>query len=480
MSVDHEPSAAVDPVAQRPDPDTLEQRVFVARLEARMLGTSPELPRIGRFVLERMLGAGGMGTVWLARDDTLGRSVALKLVKGSNASASERMREREARALAQISHPNVITVFDFGEHEGRVWLAMEHVPGRTLRECAGEQDPKQTLAHWIAAGHGLAAIHAAGLVHRDVKPDNVLLGDDGRIRLIDLGLARVAAERGASPRIGPGSGEGVAALMTPGFVGTRSYAAPEQLRGEGVDARADQYSFCVSVLEGLRAARPTAATGEVEDALLPAHVREALARGRHPDPEQRFSSMNELLAELGPRATGQRAPGRTLALVGALVLGAGILGVGLVGSGSGGGDAPPAELGVAPPSPAWSACMARAAPACDGQRSEVVELVITCADPRCESLDVNPTSAVLAGERLPFDVDIDNRTPRAAALRWYAAHEPSRAGEAKLGPGRRPLPPHWGREDVPICVEVVDAGGQVKAVAITSVEDCDSLGGPPL
>ncbi|MCA9697338.1 MAG: serine/threonine protein kinase, partial [Myxococcales bacterium] len=159
-----------DELAPRLDQDTLEQQVFAARLEARMLGGAPELPRIDRFTIERKLGAGGMGTVWLAHDQSLDRRVALKLVRGKDSAAGRRMRLREARGLARISHPNVIAVYDVGEHEGRVWLAMEYVPGRTLHACAGEFDRAQILAYWIAAGRGIAAIHGAGLVHRDIKP----------------------------------------------------------------------------------------------------------------------------------------------------------------------------------------------------------------------------------------------------------------------------------------------------------------------
>ncbi|HVH98602.1 MAG TPA: serine/threonine-protein kinase [Enhygromyxa sp.] len=466
MSSEHELDTG--PTIARPEPDTLEQRVFAARLEARLLGTEPELPRIDRFVLERMLGAGGMGTVWLARDETLARNVALKLVRG-NTAAGERMRLREARGLATIAHPNVITVFDVGEHEGRVWLAMEYVPGRTLRECAGELDREQTLAHWIAAGHGLAAIHAAGLVHRDVKPDNVLLGDDGRVRVIDLGLVRAAVDRShaRTPASGPDPRMSEV-VMTPGFVGTRSYAAPEQQRGEGVDARADQYAFCVSLLESLRAAKPTSSASAAEP--LPEHLREALARGQRADPEQRFASMAALLAALEPRASPRRLarPARVLALA---TLALAVLALGGLAL----RDADPRPTTHEPnaPSPAWSSCMARARPACDGTPSEAIELVLTCATPACDALLVTPSAALLAGERTPFDVDVDNRTPRAVDLRWHSAGDASRSPAPERGPGHRPLPPHWQREDLPICVEIIDARGQANAVAIGHKHDCE-------
>jgi len=453
-----EQSGDDDVAYARPEPDTLERKVFEARLEARLLGGEPELPRIDRFVLERVLGAGGMGTVWLAHDEALDRRVALKLVRSSSAMAGERMRLREARGLARIVHPNVIAIHDVGEHEDRVWLAMEFVPGRTLRACAGELRRERVLAHWLAAGRGLAAMHAAGLVHRDVKPDNVLLGDDGRVRVIDLGLVRTAVRsHGAHvPGVDPRASE---VVMTAGFVGTRAYAAPEQQRGEPVDARADQYSFCVSVLESLRAARPTPGR---EHEPLPAALLGALARGRDEDPARRFASMTELLDAL------EHHPPRASSLRRSRVIGLAI--VGLLGA-----TVPlvwprTTDRG---PDPAWSECMARAAPACEGQATEVIELVLRCADRSCATIDVEPSAALLAGERLPFDIDIDNRTPQPVELRWHTANDEARSDHGELEPGRHPLPPHWQESDVPVCIDVVDAHGRVQSIAIQRATACE-------
>src|SRR5690606_1441150 len=145
--------------------------------------------------IEDKLGSGGMSTVWRAHDRQLGRAVALKFMHfaGESQARGERRLLREAQALARIAHPNVVSVFDFGTHEDRVWVAMEHVPGRTLRELSGrERSWRARLDTWIALGRGLAAVHAVDLVHRDIKPDNALLGDDGRVRLIDFGLVRFA------------------------------------------------------------------------------------------------------------------------------------------------------------------------------------------------------------------------------------------------------------------------------------------------
>ena len=453
-----------DLARMRIEPDALEREVFEARLRARMFGGDPELPRVDRFVLERMLGAGGMGTVWLARDENLDRSVALKLVRSRSAAAGERMRLREARGLARIAHPNVISVYDVGEHEGRVWLAMEFVPGRTLRECASELGRDTLLRHWLTAGRGLTAIHAAGLVHRDIKPDNVLLGDDGRVRVIDLGLVRTAVRRDQGLAQGPDLRTHEVA-MTPGFVGTHSYAAPEQRRGEPVDARADQYAFCVSLLESLRAAKPSPGR---EHEPLSAALRDVLASGRAPDPAQRFESMTELLdalerstaaTALPARSTGPKRTKR-LALTALVVL-----------AGAAGALAFASSSSLPAPAPPWSECMARASPVCEGAASEVIELVLSCADPSCDELEVNPRAALLEGDRLPFDLNIDNRGGEAVELRWHAA-DASRSGSARLAPGRHPLPPHWGAVDLPVCVDVIDARGRVRSVTIDRTAVC--------
>ncbi|WP_052559315.1 protein kinase domain-containing protein [Enhygromyxa salina] len=292
------------------------------RLRANLLGEPMDPLRVGRFVLERELGSGGMGSVWRAYDDRLDRAVALKFLRDEGGDESARQRLlREARGLAQLSHPNVVPVFDAGEHERRVWIAMEHVPGRTLRAWIQEERPSASavLAAWIDAGRGLAAVHAAGLIHRDIKPDNVMLADDGRVRVVDFGLVRAVdgldsswartqthaqTRTGSTGSLGSGS-----PTPTAGFVGTPAYAAPEQLEGPSVDARADQYSFCVSVWEGLCGERPSRADdqrapGELvplpEGARMPLRVRRALSRGLCRAPDHRFADMDALLAELAP------------------------------------------------------------------------------------------------------------------------------------------------------------------------------------
>ncbi len=284
---------------------TLGYAVARRRLRSALLGETAAPIQIDRFELQSELGHGGMGTVWLAHDTQLRRQVALKFLR--RAAAGEQGEQRllvEAQNLAQLSHPHVVPVFDVGQHQGRVWVAMEFVPGQTLRQWVQrvEPSPAERLAAWIDAGRGLAAVHAGGLVHCDVKPDNVLLGDDGRVRLIDFGLVKGQQEQEAIATFGEESGEA--------FAGTPAYASPEQLQGQSVDARSDQFSYCVSLWESLVGQRP-------DPELLPAHpgqrvplpagqrlsrrVHAALSVGLSRERAARFESMESLLAALEPR-----------------------------------------------------------------------------------------------------------------------------------------------------------------------------------
>ena len=295
---------------------------MLERVHARMFGEPTPPTRIGRFRVSETIGSGGMGTVYAAWDETLDRPVALKFL---NRRAGEDL-VREAQALARLSHPHVVTVFDVGVHEGRVWLAMELVQGRTLRAWQREGASRsELLAAWLAAGQGLAAVHDAGLIHRDVKPDNVLRGDEGRVRLIDFGLVLARASEPTEPTQ-RGVDESSESTASRGFVGTREYAAPEQCSGAAIDARADQYAFCVSVWEALSGARPPRdAQGKLLVRALPGVPRRivaALVRGLAPAPEQRWPSMHALLDRLAPRHRGGRvlAPSLAAALALAFVL----------------------------------------------------------------------------------------------------------------------------------------------------------------
>ena len=278
--------------------------------------------RIGRFVVLRILGEGGMGVVYSAYDEELERKVAIKLVREAAHDGTEgrpRML-REAQAMARLSHPNVVQVYEVGEHEGQIFIALEFVRGETLAEhLAGAGRPWQEIRDlFVQAGRGLVAAHAAGIVHRDFKPDNVLVGADGRVRVADFGLAGGAPRRGeaagSAERSHVGASVFDASLTLAGAImGTPAYMSPEQHTGHATDARSDQFSFCVALWEALYGARPFA--GEtveaIADAVLRGRLREppadraappwlhqALLRGLTVDPEARFASMEALLAEL--------------------------------------------------------------------------------------------------------------------------------------------------------------------------------------
>ncbi|AKJ02101.1 serine/threonine protein kinase [Archangium gephyra] len=289
--------------------------------------TPPEevLPRgavVGRYMVLEKLGAGGMGVVYAAYDPELDRKLALKLLHpGSEQvekSGGQARLMREAQALARLAHPNVISIFDVGTWSGRVFLAMELVEGPSLRDWLkqGPRAWREVVDVFSAAGRGLAAAHAAGLVHRDFKPDNVLLGKDGRVRVLDFGLARPASATGESlPALGElDLSERGSPLDTPltrvGLViGTPAYMAPELYSGGVLDARSDQFSYCVALYEALYGERPHGRTPgppstwrtpePPRDARVPASLRRLVLRGLEPQPEQRFPSMEALLEALG-------------------------------------------------------------------------------------------------------------------------------------------------------------------------------------
>jgi serine/threonine protein kinase len=266
------------------------------------LGALEAPRRVGRYRLDRRIAAGGMGEVWAAWDPQLERDVAIKLVHPESADDG-RERERllrEARALAKLTHPNVLAVHDVGEQDGEVFLATELVPGETLASRGGATSDWRALARlYVQAARGLAAAHAVGLVHRDVKPANLLLGADGRVRVGDFGLA-VRAQVDATA---PSRKEAI--VTEPGKIaGTPAYMAPEQRLGVRADARCDQYALCVALVEGLGGRRPA------PDIPVPALIalvaerrtRESdldalcavLARGLAFDPSDRYTSMTAL------------------------------------------------------------------------------------------------------------------------------------------------------------------------------------------
>ncbi|MBZ4417297.1 serine/threonine-protein kinase [Myxococcus sp. RHSTA-1-4] len=285
-------------------------------------------PPPGRVLAERytvlnLLGHGGFGLVVSAYDVRLNRRVALKLLRPvwslDEDDAGQVRLLREAQAMAQLNHPNVVHVYDSGRLEDdSVFIAMEYVEGRTLQQWLKQQPRpwREVLKAFLEAGRGLAAAHDAGLVHRDFKPENVLVGEDGRVRVTDFGLAQAAHGSEAAPEAAPRPlpRTWTEPLTESGkVVGTPRYMAPEQLQGRAVDARSDLYAFCVALYEGLYGARPFAGDtfGAILDARLderiippppesevPAWVARATLRGLKTDPLQRPGSMRELLHEL--------------------------------------------------------------------------------------------------------------------------------------------------------------------------------------
>ncbi len=295
--------------------DSLEGQRLHRAVRARLLDETVAETRIDRYLVSDRLGVGGMGVVYAARDEQLAREVAIKLVRGwasGDRDNDQRRLIREARSLAQLSHPNVVAIYDVGVHAGRVFIAMELVRGTTLRQhVAGPRDWTEIARCYLQAGEGLAAAHSAGLVHRDFKPDNVLVGDDGRVRVLDFGLAQ---GDGSSVQTRTSNGSellGTSSLTASGkVVGTPAYMAPEQFAGAPADTRTDQFSFCVAFWEGLHGERPftapslpalhrVLAAGKINK---PAHperapewLRAVLVRGLAPDPAHRWPSMRALL-----------------------------------------------------------------------------------------------------------------------------------------------------------------------------------------
>lgn len=287
-------------------------------------GPSASLARgdaIDRFLILDELGAGGMGVVYTAYDPELDRKVAIKLLRwlplSEQVAHDTKVRfKREAQAMAKLDHPNVISVYDVGTHEGQVFLAMELVQGWTLRGWLAEAKPDWSACLTVLrqAGAGLAAAHRAGIVHRDFKPDNVLVGRDGRVRVSDFGLARAIQEMDEPPSIAqPDLTPALDSALTRvgAILGTPAYMPPEQRAGLPTDARADQFSFCVTAYEALYGIRPFgnrlddapadfAVPAPPADSAVPSWVLPVLSRGLAVDPTARFERMDALLAALEP------------------------------------------------------------------------------------------------------------------------------------------------------------------------------------
>ncbi|MCP3098840.1 serine/threonine-protein kinase [Myxococcus sp. K15C18031901] len=297
--------------------------------------------RVGRYVVLGLLGEGGMGRVHAAYDPELDRKVALKLLnpdrfQGDSLDLARQRLEREARTMARLSHPHVASLHDVGEYEGQLFLVMEFVEGGTLRKWLAERprSRREVLACFLQAADGLVASHALGIVHRDFKPDNVLLTKDGVVRITDFGLSHATASSGDAPVSAPPPTSD-SLTVTGTLLGTLAYGAPEQLRGERGDARTDQFSFCVALYEALNGHRPF--EGTTREALLeemsrqavrperpgvPAWLRSVVRRGLCADPAKRFISMEELRARLSRDPVARWRNASLGALAGVLVVAA--------------------------------------------------------------------------------------------------------------------------------------------------------------
>jgi eukaryotic-like serine/threonine-protein kinase len=297
--------------------------------------------RVGRYQILGAVGRGGMGEVYAAYHPDLDRRIALKVVQGLGGDTGERRARllREARAIARLSHPNVVTVHDAGTFGDRVFIAMEFVDGMTVDNWlrAVPRTWQQIVDVFIAAGRGLAAAHAAGVIHRDFKPQNVMIGRDGAVRVMDFGLARLAQDDTADDRTLDESGSAPTVRIdtvtkTGAFIGTPAYMSPEQSRRETSDARSDQFSFCVALHEALYGTRPSATTRDagsptVEPSKSPSRgttapnwLRAILRRGTSQEKEKRYPSMNALLLALERDRTRVRRRVSMLAAAGAALL----------------------------------------------------------------------------------------------------------------------------------------------------------------
>ena len=292
--------------------------------------------KIGRFMIIEQIGKGGMGVVYKAYDPELDRKVALKLItaapkKSETDSVPHARLLREAKALAKLSHPNVVSIFDVGSYGKSVYIAMEFVQGSNLRKWIEQQHPteKEIVETYIAAGRGLACAHEAGLIHRDFKPDNVMIADKGRVRILDFGLARATelTEIGL-PELSSAKLESLSPeqpLLTPltregAYIGTLLYMAPEQFLQTDIDQRTDQFSFCVSLFEALFGRRPfrgnnagqlrkNVLLGNIqvpEDKHVSTWLQKIVIRGLAVDPEDRYSNDGRFAFGFGNRPGRRR------------------------------------------------------------------------------------------------------------------------------------------------------------------------------
>ncbi len=416
-----------DATAAREHLDQCESCRALVAAGARALGegepTAPGWPstelakgsEIGAYRILHVLGRGAMGTVYLAWDDRLARRVAVKVLDREVASdrAWSRLRT-EARAMAQLRHPNVVEVLDFGKGVAGPFIAMEYVDGTDFHQWLRERPrPVSTiLDHLLQAGRGLAAAHRSGMVHRDFKPANILVGRDGRVKVADFGLARLrpGLETIRRPRSPSPTGAVPTESSREMMAGTPAYMAPEQFDSPSVEPRADQFAFCVTAFEALAGHRPFESQGVVErlhaiavqgpgrrPARMPRAWYLALRRGLQAEPEQRHANMDALLRVLAPR------PRRSW--IGMLAVGVAALGLG-VAAGQPWGTQPPCAQ---QPAPLWTSASGvelRGGWASRGHSKTDIVRLIHGLDAQARDL-AEARASICAPQREPADDQLD-------------------------------------------------------------------------
>ena len=442
-----------------------------ARTRAKVLGGlfgaatgDPQAPvpdrLAGRFEVLEHLGTGAMGDVVLARDEQLGRRVAIKRVatRGEHAAPRRRRILREAQALAKVMHPNVVALFDVETDGDDVLLAMEYVEGTSLRAWLTEPRPWTAVAeayHQVA--RGLAAVHTAGLVHRDGKPDNLLRGAHGIVRVADLGLARLQADadeasesstRATSeplaPALASGDSAGSPAMTRTGaLVGTPLYMAPELLDGDVADARSDQFAFGVSLYEALFGARPfdertvpelraVMAAGPPSPPAsaprVPAWLTRLVVRTLQPDPARRWPTMHEIATALDPARRRRR-------MMGGLV---GLGAVGLVAT-TWGLTPDPAPAAAATPDPCPRTAAAFDDTYDDARRNAITERVRATLRPAATANAVATAITTRADAYRTRWLDAQQRACRATHVEHVQSAEDLQRQQRCLARGRRTL-----------------------------------------
>jgi serine/threonine protein kinase len=294
-------ATAIEPSVERAGPDALRARE-----------SEPPPRMVGRFEIHSLLGKGGMASVYRAFDPSLDRLVALKVLHGSSSTRAEDVAKqrkrivREARAAAALTHPNTVAIYEVGEADGQPYIAMELLDGTTLRAALAGDAPLAARLRWLLeAARALFAAHERGLVHRDVKPDNMIVDATGRLRLLDFGIAKrdygdaeqALAAIGLSHPDGPSSLRTVAGRQ----LGTPRYMAPEQRAGEGTDARTDQYAWGLVAFEVLTGAVPSpeqSLAPRLQELAVPEEVVAAIVRALSPRMDERASSMQPIIETL--------------------------------------------------------------------------------------------------------------------------------------------------------------------------------------